>query len=456
VSPRTSCPNDYSKDSVKCQLLRPFFLLESGQLPRARVGLESRDARQATIVESLVASDTLLDRSKLSTEAALVLCCATTAATPERSAMASNLAARVRNWDSFIDIAKRHGVLPLVHRYLNLECPAAVPADAMAKLRTQWQLIILYNRHLAAELVRLTSLLDAAGVPAVSFKGLVLAAMAYGSIELRQFVDLDILVRQTDLPQVANVLTAEGYLSPHTRREGLATGYFQECEDAFFARGGMGAVDVHWKMTPRAFRFAPDEESFWHRAHAVELEFGTVTAIVPEDLLLYICVHAAKHGWIALGSICDVAQILRARSTINLMAMLDEATTLGSRRMFLTGILLAHDLVGAPVQADIVAIARRDRAVESLAKRVASQLFSGSGPGRSRFDPWTVPLRSIESTRGRTRYLVRRMLAPTMGDYELVQLPTSLFPLYWLIRPFRMALQYGPRLLRGSASSSSA
>ena len=401
-------------------------------------------------------SDTLLDRSDLTTEAALVLCCATTTATPERTSQASDLAARVRNWDSVIDLAKRHAVLPLVHRYLNLECPAAVPADAMAQLRTQWQLIILYNRHLEAELVRLTSLLAAADVPAVSFKGPVLAAMAYGSLELRQFVDLDILVRQNDLPRVADILTANGYSSPHTRREGLATGYFQECEDAFFADGGMGAIDVHWKVTPRAFRFAPDEESFWRRAHPLDLEFGTVTAIAPEDLLLYICVHAAKHGWVALGSICDVAETIRARPTIDLIAILDEATALGSRRIFLTGILLAYDLLAAPVHAEVVAIARRDSAVESLARRVASQLFSGSGPGRSRFDPWAVPLRSIESTRARMRYVVRRMLAPTMGDYELIPLPRALFPLYWAIRPFRMAVQYGPRLIRGLSNSTSA
>ena len=137
-------------------------------------------------------------------------------------------------------------------------------------------------------------------------------------------------------------------------------------------------------------------------------------------------------------------------------ATIDEATALGSRRMFLTGILLAYELVGAPVHADVVAIARRDRAVESLARRVAIQLFSGAGPGRSRFDPWSIPIRSIESTRARMRYVVRRMLAPTMGDYELVQLPASLFPLYWVIRPFRMAVQYGPRLFRSSASSPSA
>lgn len=173
-----------------------------------------------------MAADALFDPSDLPLEAALVLCCATTASTAERTAQASALAARVRNWDEVIDIAKHHAVLPLVHRYLKNECQAAMPEAALAKLRTQWQLIILYNRHLTAELVRLMGLLEAAGVAAITFKGPVLAAMAYGSIELRQFSDLDILVRQADLPRVAEILTAERYLSPHTRREGLATGYF--------------------------------------------------------------------------------------------------------------------------------------------------------------------------------------------------------------------------------------
>jgi len=346
-----------------------------------------------------VASDALLDLADLSPEAALVLCCATTAATPPRTASASDLAPRVRGWERVVEIAKRHAVLPLVHRYLKLECPTAVPKEALANLRTQWQLIILYNRHLTTELVRLMGLLEAAGVPAVTFKGPVLAAMAYGSIELRQFSDLDILVRQTDLPRVAEILTAERYLSPHTRREGLATGYFQECEDAFIGPDGLGLVDVHWNITPRSFRFAPDEEALWRRAHAVDLEFGKVMAIAPEDLLLYICVHAAKHGWVTLGSICDVAETIRARPGIDLMGILDEATALGSRRMFLTGIYLAHELAGAQIPADLVTIARGDRAVGALAARVARQLFSGATQGRADFDPWAVPIRSIEGAR---------------------------------------------------------
>jgi hypothetical protein len=396
-----------------------------------------------------VASDALLNHSDLSPEAALVLCCATTAASPARTATAAELSARVRDWDRVADIAKRHAVLPLVHRYLKLECPAALPEEGMAKLQTPWQMLALYNRHLAAELVRLMDLLKAANLAAVAFKGPVLAAMAYGSIDLRQYIDLDILIRRDDLPRVAEILTAEGYVSPHIRREGLMTGYFQEYEDAFFATGGLGAIDVHWKVTSRAFRFAPDEESMWQRAQTIDLAFGSVNAIAPEDLLLYLCVHAAKHGWVTLGGICDVAETIRSRPGIDLKAMLAEATALGSRRMFLTGIRLAHDLVGAPVTEALVSIARSDRAVSALATSIARGLFGKAAQRSAHFDPWAVPIRSIEGAGARAHYIAHRILVPTMGDYELMPLPTALFPLYWLIRPFRMVAQYGPRLFRG-------
>ena len=400
-----------------------------------------------------MASDALLDLAGQSTEAALVLCCATTAATAMRSALATTLAARIHDWDSVVDTAKRHAVLPLVHRYLDIECQRAVPKEALAKLRTQWQLIILYNRHLTAELVRLMDKHEKAGIPAITFKGPVLAAMAYGSVEMRQFSDLDLLVLQHDMPRIAEILTAERYRSPHTRREGLATGYFQEYEDAFIGPDGLGSVDVHWNITPRSFRFAPDEESLRRRARLVELNVGVVPTLSQEDLLLYICVHAAKHGWVMLGWICDIAELIRAHPGIDLNAMLVEASRLGSRRMFLTGVLLARELLEAPVPDQLVAVARGDSDVASLARRIARQLFSGTAQGRTDFDPWAVPLLSIESTRARARYIVRRILAPTMGDYQLIPLPKALFPLYWVIRPFRMAIQYGPRLLSRSSSS---
>ena len=218
----------------------------------------------------------------------------------------------------------------------------------------------------------------------------------------------------------------------------------------------MGAVDVHWKITPRSFRFAPDEEAFWRRARAVDLEFGAVMAIAPEDLLLYLCVHAAKHGWIALGSICDVAETIRGRPEIDLMAILDEATTLGSRRMFLTGIYLAHELVGAPVPEDVVAIARDDPPCAHWQR--ASRTNYSAAPRRDARISIRGRFRSARS-RARARGCVtssdgcwRRRWATTNSS----RCPARCSRSTGSIRPFRMALQYGPRLLRGSSSASHA
>src|SRR5260370_36571055 len=121
------------------------------------------------IVDNSVASAALLDQSELSSEAALVLCCATMAATPARTALASELAARIGNWDGVIEIAKSHAMFPLVHRYMSLECSSVMPAEAMSKMRMHSQLIALYNRHLTTELVRLAGLLKAAGIGAGAF-----------------------------------------------------------------------------------------------------------------------------------------------------------------------------------------------------------------------------------------------------------------------------------------------
>ncbi len=79
-----------------------------------------------------------------------------------------------------------------------------------------------------------------------------------------------------------------------------------------------------------------------------------------------------------------------------------------------------------------------------------SALFGRLDSSDRVFDPWRVPLGAIEDSRARMVYIVRRLLAPTMGDFEMIPLPAAFFPLYWVIRPFRMTIQYGPRLIRGA------
>ncbi len=382
-------------------------------------------------------------------EARLLLATATTLRSEPRVAIARSHAASA-DFDLLSRLARRHAVTPLVYRFLVDTCADIVPEARLAALRTNYHLIVLFNRHLASELVRLTHLLADAGVATLSLKGPMLAEIAYGSIERRQFVDLDLLLHRGDLARAAEVLSAEHYTSMLTRRERAGDPYFQEFEDFFSGPGGVGGIDVHWQLTPRAFPFAPDEDSVWRRAITVELMGAAIRVPDHIDHLLYLCAHGAKHGWHSLSNVCDVAELLRARREIDLNEALDRAARCGGRRILLTGLFLARTLADALLPDDIDALIRADRDVTALSSLAARELFRRPPDKEPVVEPWTIPFRSIETTLGRVRYVVGRLLAPTMGDYQMLPLPRAMFGVYWLMRPFRMTLQYGPRLIRGA------
>jgi Uncharacterised nucleotidyltransferase len=388
-----------------------------------------------------------------SAEARLLLATATTLREEPRIALARSLAAGA-DFDLLARLARRHAVTPLVYRFLADTCVDILPEASLAAIRTNYQLIVLLNRHLASELVRLTNLLNDAGVATLSMKGPMLAEIAYGSIEGRQFVDLDLLLHRGDLPRASEVLSAERYTSMLTRRERAGDPYFQEFEDFFSGPGGVGGIDLHWQLTPRAFPFAPDEGSVWRRAITIDLMDAKIGVPDHIDHFIYLCAHGAKHGWHSLSNVCDVAELLRARREIDFGEALDRAVRCGARRIVLTGLCLARTLIDAPLPDDVEALIRANREVIALSSLAARALFRRPPDKEPVVEPWAIPFRSIETSSARARYVVGRLLAPTMGDYQMLPLPRALFSLYWLMRPFRMTLQYGPRLIRGALGGS--
>ena len=68
------------------------------------------------------------------------------------------------------------------------------------------------------------------------------------------------------------------------------------------------------------------------------------------------------------------------------------------------------------------------------------------GPGF--YQRWVVPLEVIAKPGARLRYLAARALLPSADDREFLRLPLVLYPMYYLLRPVRVALKEGPAALR--------
>lgn len=82
---------------------------------------------------------------------------------------------------------------------------------------------------------------------------------------------------------------------------------------------------------------------------------------------------------------------------------------------------------------------RADPAVDRLARRVVRAMFLNFDDRAGLSQELIVPLLLIETAPRRIRYLADRAISPTLDDWEAMPLPASLFPLYFLSRPFRLA-----------------
>jgi putative nucleotidyltransferase-like protein len=209
-------------------------------------------------------------------------------------------------------------------------------------------------------------------------------------------------------------------------------------QDTFTASDAVALLDIHWRALPRHFDFA-DPDLLRTRAQRVELNGRTLSTLATEDLILFLCIHGAKHGWPLLSWICDLAGLINRGAGIDWPALLFRAKAAQCRRALLLGLHLAHELIGAAIPSDLVDLMRADPTVDRLAGRVVHSMFLNFGDRAGLSQELIIPLLSIETAPRRIRYLADRALSPTLEDWEAMPLPASLFPFYFLTRPFRLA-----------------
>jgi hypothetical protein len=132
-------------------------------------------------------------------------------------------------------------------------------------------------------------------------------------------------------------------------------------------------VELHWAITSASFPFRLDSAELGKRAETICLLGKPVRSLGPEDLLLILCVHGAKHHWSRLAWICDVAAVLRA-SSIVWDCLMRQARQLGAMRMLGLGLRLPHELLGIDLPLELSRCIRSDVVVPWLTHQVWKSL----------------------------------------------------------------------------------
>src|SRR4029077_11924947 len=128
-----------------------------------------------------------------------------------------------------------------------------IPPPQLTELRTYFQNNFAFNTLLTRQLVDLLKLFGGGGISAVAYKGPALAVSIYGNLALRQFSDLDILVRSTDVWRATALLVAAGFAPHFVIPEEKRTAFIRLSYVQFFDRPDGPVIELHWGVAPRFF-----------------------------------------------------------------------------------------------------------------------------------------------------------------------------------------------------------
>lgn len=376
-------------------------------------------------------------------EAELLLCCARTRLEPATAERIRHLLQKEIDWTYLLRTAAGHNLIPLLYWNLNRTGPEAVPPTILAQLRVAFQANATRNLILTGELIKLLELFEAHDLPAIPYKGPVLAASLYDDLALRQFSDLDILVQRPDVLWAKELLLFQGYRPKPQLNQAQEAAFLQSKNHHFslvHRQRGI-SLELHWEISERHTAFPLERGHFWERLEPILLKGATVRSFPPEDLLLILCVHAAKHCWERLAWICDVAELLHAHQKLDWERVMQQASALGSARMLLLGLFLASDLLAAPVPQNIRLRIQADQVIKSLAAEVQTRVFREAGSQPGGFEEYRFHFKVRERLPDKIRFCLYRTLIPTMDDWGSLSLPSTLFFLYYLIRPIRLVVK---------------
>lgn len=354
-------------------------------------------------------------------------------------------AAEVTDWDAVFRVARIHAVTPLLHEALTPDVPT--PDAARARLEDLAQANRVRNLALAGELARVLDRFHRDGLTAVPYKGPVLAAQAYGDVALREFVDLDILLRPADIDRARVLLQADRYREPQPITDRQWRHVRANGHDLKLLQDDRHVVELQWAVIDRAEGARPDLEPMLDRAVTTDVGGRPMPTLAPEDLLLTLCVHGSVHLWERLSWACDVAELLRATPDLDAALVGRRAAEVGARRVLLLGVEMAARITGHAPQARLREAAADDVAVQRLADALTELTLARTGDGPHHGDtPAATQLRLMlamrDTRRDRRRQRRRQLLTPTPSDWITRPLPDRLFPAYYVLRPARLARSY--------------
>lgn len=336
----------------------------------------------------------------------------------------------------FIDLVKQHRVVHQVYARLSTLKPYTdelLPTLEKVKQRATKRMLAL-----STTLIQIQTAFAKSGIDVLSFKGPTLSVLAYGDVNSRFSRDLDLLVSENQIDSVQQILLQLGFyrvypdfpLSPRQQR------YFVSSYDqmVFVRKKPHTVVELHWRLFQNKNLFDVAFKELCERKTEVSVGNCTNYTLPPEELVIYVAAHGAKHKWEKLYWLLDFYRLCKGLN-VDWQAVLNTAEKQDLKAVVLQAIVLCRTVF----EQEFLSSIKLDEQQCSRVQILVSEGLSGITDRSAAYGWLSSTVRSLRyrmKLKSGLRYRLGYFHGISVNDFKLIGLPDLLFPLYFLLRPF--------------------
>jgi hypothetical protein len=356
------------------------------------------------------------------------------------------------DWSVFEQMVLLHRLAPIVFHNLKDYAREYVPAPAMLALERHASNSGLAVFNVLKEILRISDLFGASGIPLRILKGIPLGIVAYGDAGLRNTGDIDLLIDEQYIASADALLQKAGYRRIEPLNVELTPRrfayYISHWKDFVYEHASSGdSVELHWRLTrnramPGARLTRAESISY------VALGSRQLPTLAFDDLFLYLCLHGALDGWMRLKALADIVALCREMKPEQIERLAKLAAEFELLPEMSAAILLARRIFHVDV--DRTGLLPESHPIVRRILRFSSRAISGEGFMTPRESisglEWARYEMGLRRSLGYRWQIVQRLLfRPRV--WARFPLPDSLFLMYPLLSPIEWLFFHGSRLL---------
>jgi hypothetical protein len=256
------------------------------------------------------------------------------------------------DWPQLVHHADGHSLTPLLYdTWRQAGLLESLPAGICDRMAQAYADNALRNGYIRAEVLQINQMLAEAGVQHLVLKGWPLVEQLYSKPAQRVLYDHDFLVRKAQAHQAYHTKDewVEKHLPPLWRNNGYCwDGYLF---DPLYPR----PVELHlrlWEDGWRGLRVRQLADP-WADSPTCHVGKARVRTLSPEKTLIHLTMHFAGHlieRDARLNQLLDLARFQQRQSAnLDWSLIVRQAAQANLSRFVYAGLLLAHDIFGAPL-----------------------------------------------------------------------------------------------------------